>query len=74
MWHMRYPLADGKATWWSPPRARRPCSATARWRLTRRTNAISAFLIGELVELPLTNRRIPIIADEHADPGIRHRL
>jgi valyl-tRNA synthetase len=25
-------------------------------------------LIGELVELPLTGRRIPIIADEHADP------
>jgi valyl-tRNA synthetase len=26
-------------------------------------------LIGELVELPLTGRRIPIIADEHADPA-----
>jgi valyl-tRNA synthetase len=25
-------------------------------------------LIGELVELPLTGRKIPIIADEHADP------
>ncbi|OOY39301.1 valine--tRNA ligase, partial [Solemya velum gill symbiont] len=25
-------------------------------------------LIGELVELPLTNRKIPIVADEHADP------
>ncbi|MCG6897007.1 MAG: valine--tRNA ligase [Thiocapsa sp.] len=25
-------------------------------------------LVGELVELPLTGRRIPIIADEHADP------
>ncbi|MBK1722134.1 valine--tRNA ligase [Thiocystis violacea] len=25
-------------------------------------------LIGEFVELPLTGRRIPIIADEHADP------
>ena len=25
-------------------------------------------LIGELVELPLTGRRIPIVADEHADP------
>ena len=29
MWHMRYPLSNGKATWWSRPPVPRPCSATA---------------------------------------------
>ena len=30
-------------------------------------------LIGTEVELPLTGRRIPIVADEHVDPALRHR-
>ena len=74
LWHMRYPLSNGPATWWWPPPARRPCSATAPWRSIRATNATST-CSGELVELPLTGRRIPIIADEELRrPGIRHRL
>jgi valyl-tRNA synthetase len=30
LWHIRYPLADGRATWWWPPRGPRRCSATPR--------------------------------------------
>ena len=68
LWHIRYPLADGTATiWWSPPPAPKPCSATPpspcipddeRYR----------HLIGKHVELPLTGRDIPIIADDYVDP------
>jgi valyl-tRNA synthetase len=30
LWHIRYPLEDGSAAWWWPPRAPRPCWATPR--------------------------------------------
>ena len=31
-------------------------------------------LIGKDIDLPLTDRKIPIVADEHADPEKRNRL
>ncbi len=67
MWHMRYPLSNGKGhlvvSTTRPETMLGDCAVAvnpddARYR----------HLIGELVELPLTGRRIPIIADEHADP------
>ncbi|MGB5742906.1 MAG: valine--tRNA ligase [Sedimenticolaceae bacterium] len=67
MWHMRYPLSNGQGhmvvSTTRPETMLGDCAVAvnpddARYR----------HLIGELVELPLTGRRIPIIADEHADP------
>jgi hypothetical protein len=44
LWHFRYPLRTApprqtaETIWWSPPRVRKPCSATPRWPCTRRTS------------------------------------
>ncbi|MEJ2575271.1 MAG: valine--tRNA ligase [Gammaproteobacteria bacterium] len=67
MWHMRYPLSNGQGYL---------IVATTRPETMLGDCAVAvhpgderyAHLIGELVELPLTGRRIPIIADEYVDP------
>ncbi len=67
MWHMRYPLANGTG---------HLIVATTRPETMLGDAAVAIHpdderykhLLGELVELPLTGRRIPIIADEHVDP------
>ena len=67
MWHMRYPLTNGKG---------HMVVATTRPETMLGDCAVAvspgderyAHLIGELLELPLTGRTIPIIADEHVDP------
>ncbi len=67
MWHMRYPLANGSG---------HLIVATTRPETMLGDAAVAIHpdderykhLLGELVELPLTGRRIPIIADEHVDP------
>ena len=41
---------------------------TPRSRCTPTTSA-TAHLVGTEVELPLTGRRIPIVADAHVDPS-----
>ena len=67
MWDMRYPLTNG--TGFMTVSTTRPetmlgdCAVAVNPEDPRYRH-----LIGELVELPLTGRRIPIIADEHADP------
>ncbi|RUA22865.1 hypothetical protein DSL92_03290 [Billgrantia gudaonensis] len=68
-WHFRYPLADGVKTDAGldhlvahPPRR---CSATSVCREPGRPRYAS--LVGKFVGLPLVGRRIPIVADEHAD-------
>ena len=67
MWHMRYPLSNGQGhlvvSTTRPETMLGDCAVAVNPEDERYTH-----LIGELVELPLTNRRIPIIADEHADP------
>jgi valyl-tRNA synthetase len=72
MWDIRYPLV-------LPPGAHGPAHlvvSTTRPETLLGDCAVAVnpederykHLIGEFVELPLTGRRIPIIADEHADP------
>jgi valyl-tRNA synthetase len=67
MWDMRYPLTNGQGhlvvSTTRPETMLGDCAVAVNPRDERYRH-----LIGELVELPLTGRRIPIIADEHADP------
>jgi len=67
MWHMRYPLADGTG---------HLIVATTRPETMLGDAAVAvhpgderySHLIGQFVELPLTGRKIPIIADDYVDP------
>ncbi len=67
LWHMRYPLADGTG---------HLVVATTRPETMLGDAAVAvhpdddrySHLIGQLVDLPLTGRRIPIIADDYVDP------
>ncbi|WP_445372389.1 valine--tRNA ligase [Methylomonas sp. HW2-6] len=67
MWHMRYPLSNGTG---------HLIVATTRPETMLGDAAVAVHpdderykhLIGELVELPLTGRLIPIIADDYVDP------
>ena len=67
LWHMRYPLTNGTGNL---------VVATTRPETMLGDAAVAIHpgderykhLLGEYIELPLTGRRIPIIADEHVDP------
>ena len=67
LWHMRYPLSNGKGNL---------VVATTRPETMLGDCAVAIHpgddrykhLLGEFVDLPLTGRRIPIIADEYVDP------
>jgi valyl-tRNA synthetase len=67
IWHLRYPLAEGDG---------HLVVATTRPETMLGDMAVAvhpederfAHLVGQLVELPLTGRRIPIIADDYVDP------
>jgi valyl-tRNA synthetase len=67
MWHIRYPLSNGQG---------HLIVATTRPETLLGDAAVAIHpnderykhLLGEFVELPLTGRRIPIIADEYVDP------
>ncbi len=67
MWHMRYPIADGSG---------HLIVATTRPETMLGDTAVAVHpedaryrhLAGKAVRLPLTNREIPIIADEYVDP------
>ncbi len=66
-YHIKYPLADGSgflevAT--TRPETMFGDTAVA----VHPTDERYKHLIGKMVKLPLTDREIPIIADEHADP------
>ncbi len=67
LWHMRYPLSNGTGqlivATTRPETMLGDCAVAVHPGDDRYTH-----LIGELVELPLTGRRIPIVADEHVDP------
>jgi valyl-tRNA synthetase len=67
MWDMRYPLTNGTGhmvvSTTRPETMLGDCAVAVNPEDERYKH-----LIGEFVELPLTGRRIPIIADEHADP------
>ena len=67
MWHMKYPRCDGKGF---------VVVATTRPETMLGDAAVAVHphderyqdLIGKEVELPLTGRRIPVIADDYVDP------
>ncbi len=67
LWHMRYPLSNGTG---------QLVVATTRPETLLGDCAVAVHpgderykhLLGEFVELPLTGRKIPIIADEYVDP------
>jgi valyl-tRNA synthetase len=67
MWHLRYPLSNGQG---------HLIVATTRPETLLGDAAVAIHpnddrykhLLGEYLELPLTGRRIPIIADEYVDP------
>ncbi|GGX94425.1 valine--tRNA ligase [Litchfieldella qijiaojingensis] len=71
-WHFRYPLADGVAT---DDGKNHLVVATTRPETMLGDTGVAvnpedpryASLIGKFIELPLVGRRIPIVADEHAD-------
>ena len=69
MWHMRYPLSNGQGfmtvATTRPETLLGDCAVAVNPADERYRH-----MIGELLILPLTNRRIPIIADsEHVDPA-----
>ncbi|MCP5079243.1 MAG: valine--tRNA ligase, partial [Psychromonas sp.] len=72
MWHFRYPLADGVLT--ADGKDHIVIATTRPETMLGDTGiAVNAedpryqSLIGKFIELPLVGRRIPIVADEHAD-------
>ena len=72
MWHLRYPLADGAT---ANDGKDYLVVATTRPETMLGDTGIAVnpqdprfkHLIGSFIELPLVNRRIPIVGDEHAD-------
>ena len=68
LWHLRYPLADGSGAL---------VVATTRPETLLGDTAVAVnpqderyrHLVGREVRLPLTNRLIPVIADEYCDPA-----
>jgi len=71
-WHFRYPLADGVTT---EAGLDHLVVATTRPETLLGDTGVAvnpddpryASLIGKFIELPLVGRRIPVVADEHAD-------
>ena len=67
MWHIRYPRSNG---------AGHIVVATTRPETMLGDCAVAihpqddrySYLLGEFLDLPLTGRKIPVIADEHVDP------
>jgi valyl-tRNA synthetase len=74
-WHFRYPLADGVTL---PDGRDHIVVATTRPETMLADMAVAVngedaryqAVIGKFVELPITGRRVPIVADEHADPEL----
>ncbi len=68
LWHLRYPLSNGSShltvATTRPETLLGDCAVAVHPEDERYKH-----LIGELVDLPLTGRRIPIIADEYVDPA-----
>ncbi len=74
-WHFRYPLADGvrldDGRDYIEVATTRPETMLADMAVAvHPDDARYASVVGKHVILPLTGRRIPIVADEHADPEL----
>ena len=76
LWHIRYPLIDGSAALHEKRKHGYLEVATTRPETMLGDTAVAVHpgdhryhdLVGSTVELPLTERRIPVIADEMVDP------
>ncbi|MDM7956019.1 valine--tRNA ligase [Blastomonas sp.] len=74
-WHFRYPLADGVTL---EDGRDHIVVATTRPETMLADMAVAvngedpryASVIGKFIELPITGRRVPIVADDHADPEL----
>ena len=72
LWHFRYPLADGQTT---ADGSRYLVVATTRPETMLGDTAVAVnpaderyqSLVGKFIELPLVDRRIPIVADDYVD-------
>ncbi len=74
-WHFKYPLADGvklaDGRDYIVVATTRPETMLADMAVAvHPTDERYASVVGKFVTLPITGRRIPIIADEHADPEL----
>lgn len=68
-WTLRYPLADGSGH--IEVATTRPETMLADMAVAvHPDDARYAALVGKTIRLPITNREIPIVADEHADPEL----
>ncbi len=71
MWHMRYPLADpqGNDTGYLIVATTRPETMLGDAAVAvHPDDERYSHLVGQLIELPITGRKIPIIADDYVDP------
>ena len=67
MWHMRYPRSNGAG--FVVVATTRPETMLGDCAVAVHPNDERySYLLGEYLELPLTGRKIPVIADEHVDP------
>ena len=74
-WHFKYPLADGvtldDGRDYIEVATTRPETMLADMAIAvHPDDARYQSVIGKFVELPITGRRVPIVADEHADPEL----
>jgi valyl-tRNA synthetase len=68
LWHIRYPLADEPDRWVTVATTRPETMLGDTAVAVHPADEKNADLVGREVELPLTGRRIPIVADEFVDP------
>ncbi len=74
-WHFKYPLADGvtldDGRDYIEVATTRPETMLADMAVAvNASDARYQSVIGKFVTLPITGRRVPIVADEHADPEL----
>ena len=68
-WTLRYPLADGSG--FIEVATTRPETMLADMAVAvHPTDERYTALVGKMIRLPITDREIPIVADEHADPEL----
>jgi valyl-tRNA synthetase len=68
-WHFRYPLADGSG--YISVATTRPETMLADMAVAvNPSDERYTALVGKMVRLPITDRLIPIVTDDHADPEL----
>ncbi|BBA34238.1 valyl-tRNA synthetase [Methylocaldum marinum] len=68
LWHFRYPLADGSG--WLVVATTRPETMLGDTAVAvHPEDERYKHLLGKTIQLPITNREIPVIADDYVDPA-----